>query len=533
MSAEPAALLSPPPRALPQPAPPPALQPPATARVWPVACVAAALCLLLAIYIDTAAAIVGLWLRSATFAHGFVLPPVAAWLVWRRRARLATVPCRPWPPALAALAAVGGLWLLATVANVSVLQQYCLVLMIAATVTAVMGRAFAAAIAFPLAYLLLAVPFGEVFVPPLIEFTARFTVGLLQLAGIPVFRENNFLSLPSGNWSVVDACSGLRYLIASLALGTLYAYLSYRSLTRRLIFIAAALVVPIIANGLRACMIVLIGHWSNMTLAIGVDHLIYGWVFFGLVTTLMFWCGARWRQTESPARVIPYDQKRKKPAAGPADFVGVALAAIAVVAVWPLLAMFTLLPPPADAARSPQLTLAAPPAPWRAVPLRPGDWTAPHAGSPRRFSANYGDGQRTVSLHLTWYRHQVKDAELLTPVHRLAPGQAQWTEIDAKRRVIQVGGRRVEVRQSIEQSAGVTLLVWRWYRLDGRDTASRQLVKLLLAKAKLSGGDDGGAEIVVAAAYDEQTAPAEAAMRDLLAAMLPAIDQGLRHVAGR
>ncbi|WP_229259616.1 exosortase A [Duganella aceris] len=532
---EPPPPASPRPPATPRPpaSPHPAASPCPTpvASRWPIGCIVAALCLLLAAHIETFATIVGLWWRSSTFAHGFIVPPVAAWLIWRRRAYLAAVPHRPWPAALPALATLGAIWLPSTVANVPVLQQYCVVLMLPVIVAAVLGRAYAAAIAFPLAYLLLAVPFGEVFIPPLIDFTARFTVMLLQVANIPVFRENNYLSLPTGNWSVVDACSGLRYLIASVALGTLYAYLNYRSLARRLIFVAASVVVPVVANGLRACMIVLIGHWSDRTLAVGIDHLIYGWVFFGMVTALMFWCGARWRQSESPVALAVDGRARLQPAATPAGFVRITVAAATAIAIWPLLAMLALQSPRSDASPEPQLTLPPPPAPWRASPPSADDWSALHAGKPQRLSANYSDGRRTVSLQLIWYRHQVKGAELLTPEHRLAPGQAPWSEISATRREIQLARRVIQVRQSIEQTAGVTLLVWRWYRLDGRDTASPQLVKLLLAKAKLSGGDDGGAEIVLASAYEQQTAPAEAAMRDLLAAMLPSIDQGLRHVA--
>ena len=59
--------------------------------------------------------------------------------------------------------------------------------------------------------------------------------------------------------------------------------------------------VPVIANGLRAYMIVMIGHLSGMKLAVGVDHIIYGWLFFGLVMFLMFWIGNFWREDESPA----------------------------------------------------------------------------------------------------------------------------------------------------------------------------------------------------------------------------------------
>jgi exosortase A len=502
---------------------------------WPYLCAVAALVLVLAAYCATTGAIIGIWLRSATFAHGVMIPPIALWLVWRRREQLAAVPCRPWPWALAALAAAGTLWLLSSVANVQVIEQYCLVVLLAATIAAVLGRAFALAIAFPLAYLLLAVPFGEVFVPPLIDFTARFTVTLLQLAGIPVFHENSYISLPTGNWSVVEACSGLRYLIASLALGTLYAYLTYRGLWRRLTFIAVALVLPVIANGLRACLIVLIGHWSDMTLAIGVDHLVYGWVFFGLVMTLMFWCGAHWRQYDRQAGAVAGDAALRQPSARPAAFIGITIAAVALAATWPLLAALALRPassmPQAGGAAEPQLALPPPPAPWRASPMLASDWRALHQGRPQRVSTNYGDGRRTVSLQLTWYRHQGKDAELLAPVRRLAPGQAQWSESGVRRRAITLGGRSLAVRQSTEQSADVKLLVWRWYRLPGGDTSSPLRVKLALAKAKLFGGDDSGAEIVVASAYGEQAAPAEAALRDMLAAMSPIIDQGLHHVA--
>ncbi len=119
--------------------------------------------------------------------------------------------------------------------------------------------------------------------PTLIDWTADFTIAALKLTGIPVFREGAHFQIPSGRWSVVEACSGVRYLIASLMVGILYAYLTYRSMRRRLLFIGVSILVPIVANWLRAYMIVMIGHLSGNTLAVGVDHIIYGWIFFGVV----------------------------------------------------------------------------------------------------------------------------------------------------------------------------------------------------------------------------------------------------------
>ena len=68
----------------------------------------------------------------------------------------------------------------------------------------------------------------------------------------------------------------------------MFAYLNYHSLKRRLIFLAVAVAVPIVANWLRAYLIVLLGHVSGNKLAAGADHLIYGWVFFGIVIAIMF-----------------------------------------------------------------------------------------------------------------------------------------------------------------------------------------------------------------------------------------------------
>jgi exosortase len=111
------------------------------------------------------------------------------------------------------------------------------------------------------------------------QWTADATVFGLRLSGIPVYHEGQHLVIPSGSWAVVEACSGVRYLIASLTVGTLFAYLTYQSLKRRLIFVALSIIVPVIANWARAYMIVMLGHLSGNKLAVGVDHLIYGWVF--------------------------------------------------------------------------------------------------------------------------------------------------------------------------------------------------------------------------------------------------------------
>src|SRR5215470_9354089 len=254
-----------------------------------------ALIAIMIVHIDTAASMVEIWNRSGTFAHGWVVAPISLWLVWRRRDALARTEFRPSYLGLTALALTGFSWMLAELASVTSVAQFSFVLMIPAAVITVLGWSAARILAFPLAFLLFAVPAGEFLIPTLMDWTATCTTAALRATGIPVYREGNHFMLPTGEWSVVEACSGSRYHAASLMSGTLYAYLTYRGLGRRLAFVGLAIVTPLVANWVRAYLIVMLGHLSGGQVATGVDHLIYGWIFFGIVIALMFWIGSFWR----------------------------------------------------------------------------------------------------------------------------------------------------------------------------------------------------------------------------------------------
>ena len=92
-----------------------------------------------------------------------------------------------------------------------------------------LGTGVARAILFPLMFLFFSVPFGEFMVPRMMDWTANFVVWALQVTGVPVHREGLQFVIPSGNWAVIDECSGIRYLMASFMVGALFAYLNYRS----------------------------------------------------------------------------------------------------------------------------------------------------------------------------------------------------------------------------------------------------------------------------------------------------------------
>ncbi|QBE63593.1 exosortase A [Pseudoduganella lutea] len=482
---------------------------------WWIAAVAVLLPLIA--YFDTAASIVSIWDRSETFAHGFVIVPITLWLVWRRREQLALLPVRPCWPALAALLLCGAAWLLATLGDVLVVRQYAFAVMFPLTVLAVYGVSITRALAFPLAFLLFGVPVGEGLIEPLIGITANFTVDALRLTGIPVLREGNNFSIPSGDWSVVEACSGLRYLISSVTLGCLYAYLTYQSTWRRVLFVIVALALPVLANGLRAYMIVMIGHTSNMTLAVGVDHLIYGWAFFGLVMLLLFWVGSFWRE-DAPAASAQANPVRHFASAAPAKVAVAVLAVAACVGAWPAYGWYiergNASPPAVDLA---SFTARAP-----AAASFTG-WTPDFAPASATLSRFYQVGKQPVGFTLKYYRDG-NGGKLISSTNRLAAIRSGWNETGVAIRTETIAGRPLVFRETTLVGAGSRFVVWQWYDIGGRPTASNYVGKLLQTKQKFLTGSDDGAVLMLFSPYDENPATAHPALRAFLETHLASID---------
>jgi exosortase A len=237
---------------------------------------------------------VAIWLRSETFTHCFIILPICIYLIKLKWSALNAAKIAPNFWILLPLLGVLMLWLLGDLAKLLVIEQGAAFLMLPLMIWLFLGNQVARILIFTFAFWMFSVPAGEFLVPQLQNLTADITVWSLQMTGVPVYREGLYLAVPNGLFEVAVACSGIRYLIASFTLGTLFAYLNYQSNKKRLIFVLFSLALPLLANGIRAYGIVMIAHLSDMKYATGVDHLIYGWMFFGLVIFVMFAVGSIW-----------------------------------------------------------------------------------------------------------------------------------------------------------------------------------------------------------------------------------------------
>ena len=475
-------------------------------------------------YFKTAASIVAIWDSSGTFAHGYVILPISLWLIWGRRDTLRAMPVQPWWPALALLAACGAAWLLGEMGEVQIVRHYAFVAMLPLSALAILGLPIARSLAFPLAFILFAVPFGDVFIEPLISSTANFTVDALVATGIPVFREGNSFSIPTGNWSVVEACSGVRYLISSVTLGCLYAYLTYRTTWRRALFIVASIIVPIFANGARAYLIVMIGHLSGMTLAVGFDHLIYGWVFFGFVMFLLFWIGAIWREDIAPD--IAADAAPALPDAPPAPMARLRPAALAIIACVGICPAYDYYLEKTEAAPAPVVLTEV----RTVAPRGPAfvDWTPAFPTASAELQQFHAPDGQPVGFKLLYYRKPPEGTKLITTTNRLSPVKDPvWRTITTVVRDEAIGARGLRLRESSMSGPSGKMLVWHWYWIDGSTTSNDYVGKLLQIRQKLVHASDDGAAVMVFAPYDENPEPAREAMRAFLKGDLAAIEAAL------
>ncbi|MFA5631079.1 MAG: exosortase A [Porticoccaceae bacterium] len=500
---------------------------PATARK----AVAAALilyCVLAAcLFYDTLASMVTIWLRSQTFAHGFLILPISLWLLWRMRKAIDLAHSRPEPRALVLILAAGLAWLLGHLVDVRVVEQLAFVAVIVAGVWTILGTALTRRAAFPLGFLFLAVPMGEWAIAPLMEFTADTTEFLLRLSEIPVFREGMFLTLPTGTWSVIEECSGVRYLVASVTLGLLYAYLTYYSPWRRAVFVLAAIIVPILANSIRAYAVVMVGHASEMRIGIGGDHLIYGWVFFGLVMMAMFWIGGLWQQPVVQSRVAAPSPPQNRTR----SILSVAGLAILCAGLWPAAAL-TL---NRDAAAMMSAELAAPAAQgnWQWAAAEDGHWRPALEDADRQLDQTYvGTAAATpevVGLHLRQYLQQRRGVELVSGTDPWRPDRKRWRVVSRQPHRIDLGGVPLQVDEAWLADERENLLAWSWYRIDGRDTANPYVVKLLEARQQIVAGRRSGTRVFIATPMASDAAQARPVLQKFLAAHHEAIAAALEQ----
>jgi len=431
---------------------------------------------ILLLFHHDAADIAAMWWHSSTFNHCLLIPPIIAWLVWQRLPQLRELAPAAWPPGLLVVGAGALGWLLGEASGVDFARHLGLLLMLQGAVVAILGKAVARGIAFPLAYAFFLVPVGEEIVPAMQTLTAQIAAFLLGLSDVPAHLEGIFITTGVGYFEVAEACAGVKFLIAMVAFGALVANVCFRSWRRRIVFMAAAIIVPILANGVRAWGTIYIAELSGSTkVAAGFDHVVYGGIFFAIVIALLL--GIGWRFFDRGVD-DPWFDPAALPTNRPAPLAYIAAAAIALVSVPPLWA--GAVSAAGTQAVPGAIAMPAPPG-WRLIPSN-GEWRPHFAGADRLAMARYRDGQgREVDLAIALFARQSEGRELVGfGQGAVAPeGRWAWTA-DAP---APPDGRAERIA-----SHGLERQVVSFYRVGDIVTGSGVAVKLETLKVRLLGG---------------------------------------------
>ena len=231
------------------------------------------------------------WWTDENYSHGFLIPLMSAYLVWERRRQLAQSPARSsaWGYAVLVL----GLCLL-IVGQASAFGypvRVSFVITLAGLILLLAGPEILRIAAFPLAYLMFMIPLPAPVLNkvafPLQLLAARVATGTLDLLNVPVLREGNIIDLAATRLEVTEACSGIRSLVALIALAVILAYFTQRTWRARFILAASAIPIAVVANAFRVTLTGVLAQVFGIAAAMGFYHLLSGWAIFVLAFVLL------------------------------------------------------------------------------------------------------------------------------------------------------------------------------------------------------------------------------------------------------
>jgi len=236
------------------------------------------------LYYDSLVFLFNHWIGSDDYSHGMFVPLISLFLIWQSRHRIAAAGItHSWWGLVVVLA---GLLLfgIGELATLYVVQHVSLWIVLVGLAIGAIGLRATRTITFPLGYLLTSIPLPTFLYAGLSSklqlWSSALGVGCLQLVGVTAFREGNVIDLGPVQLQVVEACSGIRYLLPLTSLALLCAYLFKDRMWKRVILVLSSIPISILVNGFRIGMIGVLVEWYGQGASEGFAHLFEGWVLF-------------------------------------------------------------------------------------------------------------------------------------------------------------------------------------------------------------------------------------------------------------
>lgn len=451
-----------------------------------------------AVYSQTFASLVSMWWGSDDYTHGFLVPLISLYIVWRKGGALLETRAEPAIAYGAIVMALAGIILVAgKLGSIVVLEELSIPLMLAGLVLILAGPLFLKALWFPIAYLLFMVKmFGEgsdKFHWPFQIIASNIGVWVLQTVGIPAYKEAQYIQLPNIVLEVASACSGLRFLVSIIAIGIPLAWLTQNSWARRIGLVVFAIFIAVLANGAR---VALIGVWAfyGGEVVHGPMHVFQG-MFVAWIGFIALFAGAWFLSGKDSGK--PETRAMK-----PTEFARGILARISSNARWKAacvtaLVILTMTLGAYWLYRTSPASLASP---LSTLPERLGEWTAssePAAdsliatGGVEEFARIYTKGDMAFRVYLSYYDEQAQG-------HEMVNYRNSWKlHKNERTTALKETGTSGEVNVALLKKDDDRKFAMFWYQMEGKVMARRLHVKLWTMWKALSDRNTSGAVVIL------------------------------------
>ncbi len=414
------------------------------------------------------------------YSYGFLVPVIS--LVWVRheKEKLRRLPIQPSLISGVIVLLTGGVMLvLGQVSSAAIVQELAVIVIIPGLVSLLLGKRFLLALALPLAYLVLMVPILDGVVDrlhlPFQLFSAAIAERLLNAVHIPVFRTGQCLELPNITLEVANACSGVRYLISTIALCIPLAFITQKNWMPRALLFFFAILLSLVANPLRVALVGMWAHYGKGDIH-GPFHMFQGY-FVYVVGMILLFTGA-WTLHAIPLLNKKQFPKRERM---PPEDVGDLhkfhqawlLSLILLLGLGASVHLFKSEPVPLKKSLD-------------ELPLTIGEWKdAGRRSDVRPLSIPGADFElarayrnasgKEVKLQIAYFESQRRDKKLVYyQLQALYENSGKITMTTASRRL-------VRVNKSMLRSGARDSLILSWYDLNGRIIANRYMATLITA----------------------------------------------------
>lgn len=416
--------------------------------------------------------------RISAYQHGWLVPWIALVILWLRRKHLQSAPFAVGWLGFVLLALSAFAWFVSIRTSVRAVEHLSFVAILVSALYAIVGGPKFRQIIFPLGLLFAAVPIGDFMLPYLMKWTADISSGLLELFGVPVWRQGMLMTLPNGVFHVDEVCSGIRYLLASFVSSLLYSYFAFRSVTKRVVFVGVTVVAFVLLNGFRAFVTMIVANATDMKWFVGRDHIYFGgFLFFCLIVALLF---VAEKFSDKELGVEPVQGPLVPETGWNGAALRLAVVAAAIVAL-------------------PLAVLGGASGMVRQVPLEavsmsgcsdPGEWAErwqpEMIGASQTIAATYRCSAGEISFFAARYDDQAQGAELISRQNSYWPDH--WDRIGKRQRFnAPIDGRKQPFAELAVETPEGNRVVWFTYVVGDKMTANEYVAKLWQAYYAVKG----------------------------------------------